>query len=129
MKVVETEKVPGHAQYLILWCPGCKCLHPLYHKREDHKGPVWNWNGSFDKPTFTPSLLMSYTTMTEKGQKEYEEWAASGYPDRQGRSFESRSVVCHSFITDGKIQFLSDCTHHLRGQTVELPDDPLTQKA
>jgi len=30
--------------------------------------------------------------------------------------------ICHSFITDGKIQFLSDCTHHLAGQTVDLND-------
>lgn len=29
--------------------------------------------------------------------------------------------MCHSFIRDGKIQFLSDCWHELRGQTVELP--------
>ena len=30
--------------------------------------------------------------------------------------------VCHSFIRDGRIQFLGDCTHHLAGQTVDLPD-------
>jgi hypothetical protein len=30
--------------------------------------------------------------------------------------------VCHSFVTDGKIQFLGDCTHALAGQTVELPE-------
>ena len=24
--------------------------------------------------------------------------------------------------TDGRIQFLGDCTHHLAGQTVDLPD-------
>lgn len=28
---------------------------------------------------------------------------------------------CHSWINDGKIQFLSDCTHKLAGQTVPLP--------
>jgi hypothetical protein len=55
----------------------------------------WTWNGSLDKPTFTPSLLCNQD------------------------SPESR---CHSFVTDGKIQFLSDCHHELAGQTVELPD-------
>ena len=30
--------------------------------------------------------------------------------------------VCHSFVTDGRIQFLNDCTHALAGQTVDLPD-------
>lgn len=32
--------------------------------------------------------------------------------------------VCHSFVTDGRIQFLADCTHDLAGLTVDLPDFP-----
>ena len=32
--------------------------------------------------------------------------------------------ICHSFINNGMIQFLSDCEHPLTGQTVELPDYP-----
>jgi len=32
--------------------------------------------------------------------------------------------ICHSFIRDGKIQFLGDCTHALAGQTVDLPELP-----
>jgi hypothetical protein len=32
--------------------------------------------------------------------------------------------VCHSFVVDGRIQFLGDCTHHLAGQTVDLPPWP-----
>jgi hypothetical protein len=31
---------------------------------------------------------------------------------------------CHSFVTDGKIEFLNDSTHKLAGQTVPLPDMP-----
>jgi len=31
---------------------------------------------------------------------------------------------CHSFVRDGRIEFLSDCTHALKGQTVDLPDLP-----
>jgi hypothetical protein len=30
--------------------------------------------------------------------------------------------VCHSFIQEGSIIFLDDCTHTLRGQTVPLPE-------
>jgi Family of unknown function (DUF6527) len=30
--------------------------------------------------------------------------------------------TCHSYITDGKIQFLGDCWHELKNQTVELPE-------
>ncbi len=29
---------------------------------------------------------------------------------------------CHSFVKDGKIQYLKDCWHKLAGQTVDLPD-------
>jgi hypothetical protein len=30
--------------------------------------------------------------------------------------------VCHSFVTDGRIQFLTDCTHAFAGRTVDLPE-------
>lgn len=29
---------------------------------------------------------------------------------------------CHFYVRDGKIQFLSDSSHTLAGQTVDLPD-------
>lgn len=35
-----------------------------------------------------------------------------------------RDEVCHSFVRAGKIEFLGDCTHALKGQTVPLPDWP-----
>lgn len=72
----------------VFHCPGCKYGHNV-------QVPRWTWNGSFDKPTFIPSLLVN-----------------KDMP-------ESR---CHSHVTDGKIQFLSDCFHKLAGQTVEIPD-------
>jgi hypothetical protein len=31
---------------------------------------------------------------------------------------------CHVFITNGQIQFLDDCTHALKGQTVPIPAWP-----
>jgi hypothetical protein len=31
---------------------------------------------------------------------------------------------CHTFITDGTVQFLSDCSHALAGQTLDLPELP-----
>ena len=43
-------------------------------------------------------------------------------PDEDHRPWFCR--VCHTFVTDGRIQFLSDCTHALAGQTVDLPDIP-----
>lgn len=33
-----------------------------------------------------------------------------------------RPQVCHSYVTNGRIQYLGDCTHELAGQTVDLPE-------
>jgi hypothetical protein len=77
----------------------------------DGPGPRWAYNGKPNKPTFYPSVLV---TWNEPG----------GNPD----DFDDRSKdvpkVCHSFVTDGRIQFLTDCTHALAGQTVDLPKFP-----
>jgi hypothetical protein len=62
-------------------------------------GAYWGFNGDLERPTFTPSIL----SRTPRGE---------GKPD----------FVCHSFVRDGRIQFLNDCTHALAGQTVDLPD-------
>jgi hypothetical protein len=82
-------------------CPGCEYGHWFSttgftpsQKKEDTKpaGPVWTWNGDEDKPTVRASILV-------RGQ-----------------------FTCHSFITDGKIQFMGDSNHKLSGQTVDLPE-------
>jgi hypothetical protein len=41
-----------------------------------------------------------------------------------GEVIEPIPTVCHSYVTDGKIRFLDDCTHELAGKTVELEDVP-----
>lgn len=51
----------------------------------------WTMTGTDESPTFRPSHLQT-------GAK--------------GR--------CHIFVTDGKIEYLSDCEHHLAGKTVPL---------
>ena len=82
-------------------CPGCKCAHQIAAKGATAYNPpvAWDWNGSLTNPTFSPSLKV---------------WWDEGSP--------AVNKVCHSFITDGKIQFLHDSTHELAGQTVEIPD-------
>ena len=61
--------------------------------------------------------------MTEKGRKDWELWRDNKYqpPLSDGYFFDSMETVCHSFVNNGRIQFLLDCTHHLAGQTVNLP--------
>ena len=57
--------------------------------------PRWTFDGNRESPTMTPSLLLR----------------------RPGH-------VCHLFLTSGRLQFLSDCTHELAGKTVDLPPIP-----
>ena len=56
----------------------------------------WTWDGNRERPTLSPSILVT---------------------DGQGNR-------CHSFLRDGKLEFLTDCTHKMAGQTVALPDWP-----
>jgi hypothetical protein len=94
------------------YCEGCKSHHAPVEGR-------WTFNENYENPTFSPSILVHATEMTEKGIADYEAWCKLGYPNRD-ESFESVQIVCHSFVTDGKIQYLSDCTHALAGQTIDL---------
>lgn len=94
---------PGNA--LMFWCPGCDGSHAIQHGAGD--GPRWGWDGNAEQPTFTPSILVRYPANPNAGE-EFKEWR--------------KERVCHSFVTGGRIQFLSDCTHELAGQTVDLPD-------
>lgn len=100
----------GHT---IIKCPACKVFHTL--NTDPQKSPCWGFNGDFEKPTFTPSIL-------EKSGH-----CASHYKgDKNDCYFCKENLnlcyVCHSFVQDGMIQFLSDCTHALAGQTVPLED-------
>lgn len=101
-------------------CPGCACAHVEEWRGHELLGanvlpvhwlppgrvespqvatmPHWTFNGDLDRPTFTPSVL---TEQPMPGGKMHR---------------------CHSYVTDGRIQFLGDCTHALAGQTVDLPD-------
>jgi hypothetical protein len=58
------------------------------------EGGNHEFNMDLERPTISPSLLQNFS------------------PGR----------ICHSFIRDGKIQYLSDCWHYLAGQTIELPE-------
>lgn len=103
---------------LHFWCPGCEMAHGI---RVAPSPEPWGYNGNPDKPTFTPSVLVTGRDFTAKGEADYKAWLAAGKP-QPTPTFESADSVCHSYITDGRIQFLGDCTHALANQTVDLPD-------
>ena len=75
------------------WCPGCKCYHRVTAK----------WNITLEPDiTIRPSVLTT----------------CDGYFD--GDSY--RNLRCHLFITNSRIEFLTDCDHSLAGQTVDMTD-------
>jgi len=90
-------------------CPGCGHTH-IFDQR-------WTFNGNIDKPTFKPSMLSRWVDTPSPLVHDDNGNLVKG-PD--GRVLGAKDMVCHSFVTDGMIQFLSDCTHELVGQTVEL---------
>jgi hypothetical protein len=102
-------------------CPGCGEVHvlPVGPAADGRQRPTWGYNGDPLRPTFTPSV-MATDGHHQAGHVGPECWC--NYQTRTGRVAPFKCGVCHSFVTDGQIQFLSDCTHALAGQTVPLPE-------
>lgn len=107
MRAKTVEDADGKFYGVRITCPGCKGYHllpvtwlPAGRVESPHVvgKPHWTFNGDMERPTFAPSILSRYTSES-KGER-----------------------VCHSFVREGRIEFLNDCTHALAGQTVDLPD-------
>lgn len=84
--------VSENSYQLLFTCPGCNQEHAIDGR--------WWFNNDLENPTISPSYLLKSHYFN--GEKDV-------------------NIVCHSFIKDGKIQFLNDCSHELKGKTVELP--------
>lgn len=92
-------------------CPGCDDNHQI-------SVGTWTFNGDLERPTFTPSVLVRAV-----------QWGGAPEPTkaatrraRHPNVAAGGQTVCHSFVAEGRIQFLGDCTHVLAGQTVDLPE-------
>ena len=83
--------VSNHPGRLLFYCPGCKSTHTI-NIDPSIKWPCHKFSGTFDNPTIRASILVD----------------------------DHRSYRCHSFITEGNIEFLFDCSHNLAGTTVPL---------
>ena len=106
-KIVPWSSVDGHQAGFTFRCPGCDGVHQVWTKTTRPNGG-WTFNGDMDRPTFSPSVLVTYDGRDADGK---DVGFGPGPPSR-----------CHSFVTDGQIQFLGDCSHALAGQTVSLPE-------
>lgn len=92
------------------FCPGCEEMHVVVVKGDR----AWGYNGDPERPTFSPSILVTY-----------DHWVPPATSENMNPGPQTQvHDVCHSFVKDGGIQFLSDCTHKLKDQSVPLPDYP-----
>jgi hypothetical protein len=101
-------------------CPGCNEVHTVTPANAVLAGQVrWGWNGSMDAPTFSPSILVTSGHYVYGHTSEHC-WCTY---NREHADTPASFVCyrCHSFVRDGIIQFLGDCTHALANQTVPLP--------
>ncbi len=94
---------------IAIFCPGCNEHHIVPTIKPLDNGALWAFNGNFESPTITPSISIK----TGKYVPGHEDFDDQGY---------KLSSICHSVVTDGKIFFCADSTHHLSGQTVDLPE-------
>lgn len=87
-------------------CPACKGEVMIWGDGEEHHaipfhevnvGPRgWGFNGDLNKPTLTPSVRTRYG--------------------------DALAYTCHFFVRAGRIEYCSDSTHKMAGQTVDMVD-------
>lgn len=86
--------------FVAFMCPGCGHPHSVRIRQDGGPRPSWEYNGNPQSPTLKPSVLVRTFA-------------------RDGKTERRR---CHSFVTDGRIRFLPDCTHSFAGQTIDLEE-------
>lgn len=92
----------GHVGF---YCPACEYIHALNIESDDR--PRWSFNGDYTNPTFAPSILVHTGALVNPSHVQH--------PD-------DPPTLCHSFVTNGSIEYLNDCTHNLAGKTIGLPN-------
>ena len=95
-KVSVYPMVEGGAQ-VFFFCVGCDEYHAF--QVDAPSGPNWTWNSDEEKPTVSPSLLVNATL----------------HPERR----------CHLFVRNGQIQYLADCWHEFKSQTVDMVESTI----
>ena len=114
-KIRKVQRSENTWQYHFV-CPGCNEEHSF-------NDITWQFNQDFSKPTISPSYLITFDHASIENNKKHKEFYKEHgrYPTRKELPYDLHDR-CHSFIKNGMIQFLGDCTHDLKNKTVELPD-------
>lgn len=90
------------------WCPACKSMHDFSVEQPFANGARWTFDSNAEAPTMTPSMNIRI----------------GPFPETEGSHRAGSFHVCHYFLTAGRILYLGDCTHEMKGQTIDLPDFP-----
>ena len=78
-------------------CPGCGGTHAYWLAHPPPKTqPIWEFDGNIQAPSWTPSLRI------------------------QSMSRKEKPYICHLYVRNGQIEYLSDCTHELAGKTIPM---------
>jgi hypothetical protein len=107
----------------ILFCPGCKDTHYAYTTESDLMEKGWQFNKDINSPTFTPSFRHYYhkCLCTDEEMKVFRQRIAAG----ETVDIPKEDITtCHYNVTDGKLMFHGDSSHHLAGQTVDMIEFP-----
>ena len=109
-------KIKRFSNGFVYWCPGCD-EHHYVRTMANERSPGWTFNGDEASPTFSPSVKVTGKQCVIVDHEWTGEWVRG--PD--GKALDK---CCHHFVRNGKIEYLSDCTHALRGMTIDLPEYP-----
>lgn len=96
---------------LAFWCPGCEEAHAVPLDR-------WQWNGERGRPTIQPSILVTSGHYCPGGHSDTCWCTYNAEHVENPAPFKCRR--CHTYVTNGEIIFLPDCTHAYAGKTVPL---------
>ena len=79
----------------VFWCPVCYAEHGVNFEKE----PRWILvRGGLERPTLNPSVRVRFMKT------------------------DGVAVNCHLKVEDGILKYQEDCSHHMRGQDVDMQD-------
>lgn len=117
------QTTPEQATHLKIRIPGPSGLIqlPVMIKGTRAGTGNWTWNGDTEKPTLKPSVLTQCGHFAPQSKQDEGCWCKY-YKEHPDEIPAFHCYRCHTWINDGKAQFLPDSSHEFVGQTVDLMD-------
>lgn len=116
---------PSRATHVRVHLPGPSGVmtFPVITKGTREGTGKWTWNGDTEKPTLRPSLLTTSGHFCASHKEDDDCWCTYN-KDNPNPNHTSvfQCFRCHTWLNDGHVQFLPDCSHEFVGQTLDLLD-------